>query len=62
MPHDIDRDRQLDDLRVTAEAFRIAMIQSGAVNHVHQSEYMDQLRALERSLSPINYIKQPQPS
>lgn len=53
----INEHKQLEDLKVAAEAFRVAMIQSGAVNHVRQTEYIDQLRALERALQPMNYIE-----
>lgn len=52
----IDTHKQLQDLLRTAEAFRRAMIVSGAVNHVGQSTYMDQLRALECALQPLNYV------
>lgn len=55
----IDKDRQLTDLLKTAEAFRVAMIDSGAVNKVGQDLYMDQLRALERALSRPNYLLPP---
>lgn len=51
----IDTHKQLQDLLRTAEAFRRAMVVSGAVNHVGQSTYMDELRALESALSPANY-------
>jgi hypothetical protein len=54
-----DKDRQLTDLRVTAEAFRVAMIESGAIVKVSQDQYIDQLRALERALEPLNYIQKP---
>lgn len=47
--------RQLEDLKRTAEAFRVAMIESGAINHVRQDLYFDQLRALESALNLINY-------
>jgi hypothetical protein len=56
MTHPIDKDRQLADLLRTAEAFRVAMIESGAVNHVRQDCYIKQLRALECALQPLNYI------
>jgi len=49
------RDRQLADLLVAAEAFRAAMIESGACVKVSQNLYIEQLRALERALSPLNY-------
>lgn len=34
----------------TAEAFRMAMIETGALNNLHQSKYFVQLRALENAL------------
>jgi hypothetical protein len=48
-------DVQLQDLLQAAEAFRRVMIESGAVNHVSQTLYIEQLRALERALNPLNY-------
>ncbi|EJN11826.1 hypothetical protein PMI42_04840 [Bradyrhizobium sp. YR681] len=48
-------DQQKYDLLQAAEAFRRAMIESGAVNHVSQDSYIEQLRALERVLNPLNY-------
>jgi hypothetical protein len=51
----IDREKQRVDLLRTAESFRRAMIESGAVNHVSQDRYIDQLRALERALNTDNY-------
>lgn len=51
----IDIDRQLQDLLRTAEAFRAATIQSGALTKVPQNEYIEQLRALECALQPQNY-------
>lgn len=56
MTHPIDKDRQLADVLRTAEAFRVAMIESGAVNHVRQDRYIEQLRPLERALQPLNYV------
>lgn len=47
--------RWLNDLIKAAEAFRVAMIQSGATVKVSQDRYFDQLRALERALNPMNY-------
>lgn len=47
--------QQLVDLKRTAEAFRVAMIESGAVNKVSQDTYFKQLRALERALNVENY-------
>lgn len=52
----IDTARQLQDLLRTAEAFRAVTIQSGALHHVSQNEYVDQLRALEAALQPANYV------
>ena len=50
-----DKNRHLDELREKAEAFRAAMIESGAVHKVSENLYMPQLRALERALNPMNY-------
>lgn len=52
----IDTHKQLQDLLRTAEAFRVAMIESGAVRKVEQNLYFDQLRAIERALRPANYL------
>ncbi|MCP1852740.1 MULTISPECIES: hypothetical protein [unclassified Bradyrhizobium] len=49
----------MTDLLATAEAFRVAMIESGAVNSVGHDRYFDQLRALERALQPLNYLIPP---
>lgn len=38
-------------LRVTGEAFRLAMVQSGALNSVPQDDYFTQLRAFETALA-----------
>jgi hypothetical protein len=54
-PSMINESKQFTDLKRTAEAFRRAMIESGAVNHVSQDDYIEQLRALEASLNPLNY-------
>lgn len=51
----IGKDRQLADLKIAAEAFRVVIIESGAVDHVRQDLYIDQLRALEKALNPVNY-------
>lgn len=51
--------RQLEDLKLAAENFRRAMIQSGATSHVKQSLYMEQLRALECALNPLNFRVDP---
>lgn len=54
-PSNINQARQFVDLKRAAEAFRVAMIESGAVNHVSQSLYIEQLGALERALNSDNY-------
>jgi hypothetical protein len=54
-PNLINEVRQLQDLKRAAEAFRVAMIESGAVNHVSRDAYFEQLRALERALNADNY-------
>jgi hypothetical protein len=50
-----ERRRWLNDLLKAAEAFRIAMVVSGALGKVSQDNYMNQLRALESALNPFNY-------
>lgn len=60
MPRPIDKDRQLADILIAAEAFRAAMIESGAVHKVSQDQYEEQLRALERTLQPLNYLIPPE--
>lgn len=55
----LNANKQLQDLLKTAEAFRRAMIESGAVNHVSQTAYIEQLRALECALNPLNYRMTP---
>lgn len=47
----IDAEFDAQHLRTSGEAFRLAMVQSGALNHVPQNEYFDQLRALEGALA-----------
>lgn len=43
----------IENLCRSGEAFRCAMIQSGAVNHVSQSEYIEQLREFEGALRSV---------
>lgn len=43
--------QKIGDLRVAAETFRAAVIESGALNHVSQDKYINQLRALETALA-----------
>jgi hypothetical protein len=40
----------IDRLRADADAFRVAVIESGALNSVSQSKYFAQLRTLETTL------------
>lgn len=54
-PSPFNEAKQFQDLKRAAEEFRVAMIESGAVNHVPQSDYIEQLRALERALNVDNY-------
>lgn len=42
---------RVDLLLKTGEEFRMAVIRSGALNHVSQDKYMDQLRAFEGALA-----------
>lgn len=51
--------RQFEDLKLAAESFRRAMIESGAINHVGQDQYFDELRTLEKALNPLNYRGDP---
>lgn len=41
----------IERLRDTAEAFRVAMVTSGATTKVPQDQYFDQLRALESAIA-----------
>lgn len=52
----IDTARQLQDLLRTAEAFRTATIEHGALVKIPQNLYIDELRALEGALQPTNYV------
>jgi len=54
-PIGIDRSKQLEDLKRAAEAFRIAMIESGAILHVRPALYTEQLNKLECALNSQNY-------
>lgn len=50
------KDKWLNDLLKAAEAFRIAMVESGALDKVRQDTYFTQLRSLEAALNPFNYV------
>lgn len=50
-----DKERWLSDLKTKAEAFRVAMVQSGALDKVGQGSYIKELRDLECALNPMNY-------
>jgi hypothetical protein len=56
-----DRRQWLNDLIRAAEAFRMAMVGSGALDRTPQDKYFAQLRALERALNPLNYTFPPDP-
>jgi hypothetical protein len=43
--------RAREEIARAAEAFRIAVIESGALNHVRQDTYFTQLRAIETALA-----------
>lgn len=51
--------RWLNDLLKAAEAFRVAVIYSRALDKVPQDQFIKQLRALETALNPFNYRPSP---
>lgn len=50
----------IETLRSTGETFRCAVVDSGALNHVSQDKYIDQLRAFEGALALHNQQGAPQ--
>lgn len=42
---------EFNSVKEAAENFRIAIIESGTLNHVPQDKYISQLRALEAALA-----------
>jgi hypothetical protein len=60
-PKQQDQSRWLNDLLRAAEAFRGAMVESGALIRTPQNKYLAQLRALECALNPLNYTFPPDP-
>lgn len=54
-PADGAKYRWLNDLIKAAEAFRVAVIYSRALDKVPQDQFIDQLRSLESALNPLNY-------